>query len=258
MALSLVASGATGIRAEASISVSPALVELQLGKGHPSGVFNVTSVTAETMRYRVHVVHFRFSSTGVLEVVPADERSIAQWIKCNPLEFVLAPHASRAVRYTVVTPKSLAPGEYRAAVWFEPLTESGPALGDSTKVRAKVRVVTNILVPIFGQMATVEHHCELSALAATKTPGGLTIAARVANTGSGRLRVKGSYEVLTADDQQVSQGLIGDDTILPGGDRVFQQVVKGDFPAHVYKVRVRYESPKLPNVLGGQTTLGPE
>jgi hypothetical protein len=158
----------------------------------------------------------------------------------------------------VIPPPSPAPGEYWAAVWFEPLIVPVDSMADSTRHRASVRVVTNILVPIFGQVPRVDYRGELTNLAAMRAAGGIKLVSRLANTGSGRLQVKGSYEILGAGGTRVAQGLIGDDTILAGGVRVFSQFAKGEFPDREYTIRVRYESPKLTTVLGGQTSLRQE
>ena len=245
-------------RGEASISVSPSYIEFEIGKGRPSQALTVTNVTNEETRYRIQVVHFGFSKDGNVEMVPPDAHSLAPWIKCNPREFSLAPKASRAIRLTVIPPPSLAPGEYWAALWFEPLSMSVDSTADSTGRRGSVHVMTNLLIPIFGQVPRVDYRGELTNLAAARTSGGIAIVARLANTGSGRLQVKGSYEILDAGGAQVAQGLIGEDTILAGGARVFPQLAKGAFPEREYTIRVRYESPKLKTVLGGQTSVRQE
>lgn len=239
--------------AEASLSVSPSYIELEVGKGRPSQAITVGNATSKETRYRVHVVHFGFSTSGNVEMVPADKHSLAPWIKCNPREFTLAPKASRAIRITVVPPRAPAAGEYWAAIWFEPLSGRTPQKERDGK--ASVQVVTNILVPIFGRVSQVDYRCELTDLTVARTQGGIAIAAHLANTGSGRVQLKGSYEILAGSDTPVARGQIGEDTVLAGGERIFRQTVKGAFPTDQYTVRVRYESPSLATVLGGQTSF---
>ena len=246
-------------RGEASLSVSPSYIELEIGKGRPSQALTVTNVTNEEVRYRIQVVHFGFSENGSVEMVPTDAHSLAPWIKCNPREFTLAPKAVRAIRLTVVPPPSLAPGEYWAAVWFEPLRNvAADSTADSTGSRARVRVMVNLLIPIFGQVPRVNYRGELTDLVAMRAPGGIKFVARLTNTGSGRLQVKGSYEIFNAGGTQVAQGPISGDTILAGGVRVFPEFVKGEFPDREYMIRVRYESPKLTTALGGQASVRQE
>jgi hypothetical protein len=122
-------------------------------------------------------------------------------------------------------------------------------------MKASVQVVTNILVPIFGRVSRVDYRCELKDLAATRTKGGIAIAARLVNTGSARVQIKGTYEILAGSETPVAQGLIGEDVVLAGGERIFRQTVKGSFPQNQYTIRVRYESPRLATILGGQTAV---
>ena len=245
-------------RSEASLSVSPALIELELDNSRPSRVLTVTNVTNQETRYRVQVVHFRFNRDGNVQTVPPDEHSMASWIKCNPREFTLGPGTTRAIRLTVLPPKSLPPGEYWAAVWFEPLKGLEAHLQDTLGAKANMRVMTNILVPVYGRVPQVNYRCELADMVALRTADTVSIATRVINTGSARVRVKGSFEILAGDGTKAGEGLIGEDMILAGGERVFRQAFVGKFPAKEYMVRVRYESKKLPNVVGGQTVLRQE
>lgn len=235
-----------------SLSIRPAFVEIELGKGRPSESISVENVTSEEARYRIQVVHFTYNEAGNLTIVPPDKHSMASWIKCNPLEFTLAPKASRAVRLTIIPPKSLDPGEYWAAIWFEPLSYmTSVSEGGGRKVALKVE--TNILIPVIGRTPGVVYKCDLTDLSATKSSEGIDIAATVENPGSGRVKLKGSYEILNSAKAQVAHGLIGDDTIMAGGKRIFTQKVKGEFPDAEYLVRVQYASEKLPAILAGET-----
>jgi hypothetical protein len=245
-------------RGEASISVSPSYIEFEIGKGRPSQALTVTNVTDQEARYRIQVVHFGFSKDGGVEMVPADAHSLVPWIKCNPREFSLGPKAARTIRLTVVPPTSLAPGEYWAAVWFEPLSMTLDSTEDNSGRKGSVHVMTNILVPIFAQAPRVLYRGELTNLAATRDTSGIRIVASLSSTGNGRLQVKGTYEILNAGGTQVAKGPIGSDTILAGGMRIFPQLVKGDFPDPEYTIRVRFESPKLATALGGQTSVRQE
>jgi hypothetical protein len=240
--------------ATASLSVSPAYLDLVLGRSRPSRTLTVTNVTDRETRYRVQVVHFHFTPDGNVAMIPADARSLAPWLKCSPREFTLPPRAARVVRLTLVPPASLGSGEYWGAVWFEPLDERAtPA--DSLRATAGVRTQINILVPVFATLAPAAPSCELTGLAASRSSDGISITARLANTGSRRVQLKGRYEVLAPDSTRIAEGPLGDDTILPGGERVFRGVAHGGFPREDCVVRVRYSSPRLPADFGGLTAV---
>ncbi len=242
----------------ASLSIDPAFVELSLEKGRPSEVITVTNVTQQEMRYRVRAVHFVYTRGGNFEEIEPDDKSLALWTKFNPKEFTLAPKGSQAIRLTIVPPGNLKDGEYWAALRFEPLVGI-PASGDDGEGRSvALEVRTNILVPVVGHIGKVTAVCELKDLQAWRTDDGLAVLAYVANIGNGRVRVKGFYEVLDPSGAVVADGLIGEDTMLSGGERLTARAVEGDFPEGEYTVRVRYESEKLEKPLAGQTRVRDE
>jgi hypothetical protein len=243
------------VAGEGSLSIKPAFIEVELGKTRPSETIHVENITKEEARYRVRVVHFVYDEGGNIAMVPPDPRSMAPWIKCNPLEFTLPPKSARAIRLTIIPPKSLDPGDYWAAIWFEPLSYATSTSSDGQGRKVSLKVQTNILIPVLGQVPGVAYKCDLTDVSATKNKDGIAIAASLANQGSGRVKLKGNYEILDAANSQIAQGLIGDDVIMAGGKRTFKQQVKGDFPAGDYVVRVTYTSAKLPAVLAGQTHL---
>ena len=240
---------------EGSLSIRPAYLQIELGKGRPSESITVENITNEEARYRIQVIHFNYDQGGNIVMIPPDEHSMATWIKCNPLEFTLAPKASRAIRLTIIQPKSLVPGEYWAAVWFEPLTWVTSTSADSMGHKVSLKVETNILIPVIGRTPGVVYKADLAGLSATKTKDGIDIAATVLNPGTGRVRLKGNYEILNAAKSEVAHGLIGEDTIMAGGKRIFKQEIKGKFPDAEYLVRVQYASESLPAVLAGEFRL---
>jgi hypothetical protein len=239
---------------EGSISVKPAYIEVNIDKGRPSKTITVSNITDQETRYRLHIVHFVYLPDGNFKMVPPDEHSLAQWVKFNPREFVLGPNASRAIRLTIIPPGKLKPGEYWAALWFEPLRGQMKRIEHAEGGGMTLRVSTNILVPIIGQVPKIVYDCQLADLSASRTDSMVAISAKLTNTGTGRVKLKGAYEILDGSSTVVAEGLIGDDTILAGGERVFVQHVKGDFKGTEYSVRVRYMSEKLPGVLAGQTS----
>jgi hypothetical protein len=118
-----------------------------------------------------------------------------------------------------------------------------------------LEVSATIFVPIVGQVGEVRYEAYLKDLNAWKTEDGIKISAHLVNTGTGRLGLKGDYEILNGSGDVVSKGLIGDDTVLAGGERLFIQTAKGDYPDSEYVVRVRYGSTRIEETLAGQTRV---
>lgn len=244
--------------AAASLSVEPALIHMDLDKGRPADVVTVTNMTDQEVRYRVLAVHFVYTRTGELQMVEPNEQSLALWLKFNPKEFTLTPKESRTIRLTVVAPSDLKDGEYWAALRFEPL-KGYVSRGDDGEGRSvAIEVRANILVPIIGQVGEPSFVCDLKGLRAWRKDEGIAISAELVNSGNTRVRVKGSYEILDSSGTAVADGLIGEDTIMSGSERVFARVVEGNFPEEAYNVRVRYASDNLEEDLAGQTSVRDE
>lgn len=239
----------------ASLSIRPAYLEIDLGEGRPSEVFQVTNITGQEVRYRAQVVHFRFAEKGGFEITEPDQQSLAGWLKFNPREFTLAPGETRAIRVTVLPPGNLAGGEYWGALWLEPLQGAVTSSEDGKGRKASIEVKANILVSIFGTLGHLDYRCTLDDLEAHASGDGIDITTNLSNTGTGRCRVSGSYEVIDGGGAVVADGLIGEDLIMPAGRRRFQRHVSGSFVPGEFSVRVRYSSQNWTEELAGQTRV---
>jgi len=239
----------------ATLSIHPAYVEFNLDRGRPSETITVTNLTDGEMRYRAHVRHFLYTRDGAILQVEPDEHSLAAWTKLNPKEFTLPGKGSRVIRLSVIPPNNLAPGEYWAAIEFEPLEGRIAEGEDAAGRKVRLEVTASIMVPIVGQVGEIEYGFDLKDLMALKEEGGISIAAHLVNTGTGRLGLKGTFEILRVSGEVVSEGLIGDDTVLAGGERIFTQTVRGTFPDSLYIARVRYSSSRIEKPVAGQTRV---
>jgi fimbrial chaperone protein len=242
-------------RAVAMLSIHPAYVEFDLDRGRPSETITVTNLTDEETRYRAKILHFLYTKDGGVQEVPPDEHSLAQWIKLNPKEFTLPPKGSRVIRLSVIPPDHLAPGEYWAAIEFDPLAGQVSETDDGQGRTIRLHVTASIIVPIVGQVGEVVYGAELRGLQAWKTHSGVEIHADLVNTGTARIGLSGTCEILDASGAVVAEGLIGEDTVLAGGERIFTQTLKGDYPEDEYTVRVRYISKRIEETLAGQTQV---
>ncbi|HUU91595.1 MAG TPA: hypothetical protein VM238_10325 [Phycisphaerae bacterium] len=239
----------------AGISVAPAFVEVTLDKGRPAGRFEIANLGEKVERYRVRALHFRFAADGSLLRLKADERSLAPWVKFNPAELTVAPKTSRAVRFVIIPRGKLAPGEYWGAMELENLDTQVGKGKDKEGRELKIEVVSTVLVPIFGTVGTVSRQGSLDHVKAAPDEEGTLIQARVTNQGTGRLLVKGRYEIQNASGEVLEEEELGYAYILPQADRKFSRRVKVGLPKGDYTVSVKYESPQLAQPLTGEATL---
>lgn len=229
----------------ASLSISPAYVELTLDKGRPAGQFSITNLGDGEERYRIRAMHFTFSTDGGLREIPPDENSLVSWIKFNPKEFTLPPKTKQTIRFVVTPHGKLRPGEYWAAMELESLKTTFAKGKDGGGRELSIEVVPSILVPIFGKSGRVIYRAALKEARVTKSDKGSAIATLFANTGDGRVFVTGQYEIVDATGKVVEEGPLGKAYVLPRAERRFTTPVKGGFPAGNYTVRVHYTSQQL-------------
>lgn len=245
--------GATALRAD--LSIAPAFVEVTLDKGRPTGQFEIANLGDKEERYRVKALFFNFSADGRLQRLEPDEHSLSSSIKFNPTEVLVAPKASRVVRFVILPKPNLPPGEYWAAMELENLNTQVGKGADAGGHELKIEVITTILVPIFGKAGTVRYEGDLGAFKAEPDDMGTRLEATVTNQGTGRLLVKGQYEITDAAGKSVAKEEFGYAYILPGRERRFVDHVKVPLPAGQYTLSVRYESPQLKNPLESRTNL---
>jgi len=240
--------------AHASISISPAFVEVDLEKGRPSGQFEITNAGEEEQRYRINAIHFIFLREGGLREVPPDERSLAPWIRFNPREFVLPPKTRQVVRF-VVTPKgALKNGEYWAAMELESLKTTVGRSKDKSGHEFNIEVIPSIIVPIFGKSGDVVHAGEIREAKLVTSGNSRAVETFVANKGSGRLFVTGEYQVTDASGKVVEKGPLGHGYILRGMERRFVAPLKD--PAAAGDVVISYKALELDKPLGATLRAG--
>jgi len=240
----------------AGITVSPAYVQITLDKGRPSGRFDITNLGDSVERYRVRALHYRYTETGGLVRLKPDPRALASWIKFNPAELTIPAKTRRVVRFVILPRGRLAPGEYWAAMELENLSTTVGQSTDDAGRNLKVEVISSVMVPIFGTVGNVVRDGALDSVAARAEPEkGTIIETHLTNRGTGRLLVKGTYEIRNGSGDLVADGQIGYAYILPDSKRHFTRTVEVPLPAGQYEIAVQYESPQLDKPLAGQTTL---
>ena len=231
--------------AQADLSIAPSHVEVNLDKGMPSGVFEIANKGDTEARYRIQATDFNIDSRGVMEVGKPNERSMSSWIVFNPKEFTLPPHSTRKVRFAISPKGKLQAGEYWAAMELESLDTVRQTIKDDGGREMVVEVVPCIIVPIYGKYGKLRLRGISKEIKVVSSGKGKTIEAWVANTGEGRFRIKGQYEIVSESGKVVEKGDLGKGLIFPGGNLKFLVAVKTEMETGTYSIKVRYESEEL-------------
>lgn len=244
-----------GSPAHATLSIAPAYVELALDKGRPSGQFLITNVGDVEERYRIKAIHFLFLEDGGFREIPPDDRSLAQWVRFNPKEFVLPPKSRQTIRFNVTPRGKLQQGEYWAAMELESLKTTHGKGKDAAGRELTIEVIPTILVPIFGKVGAVHYQAVLKETRIVAGEKGDLLESMIANSGQGRLFIGGQYEIADAGGRSVEKGSMGRAYVLPGADRRFTVPLKSPLAAGQYTVKVEYSSAEIEAPLVQETAL---
>jgi hypothetical protein len=150
------------------------------------------------------------------------------------------------VRFAIVPRGKLKEGEHWAAMELESLAVNEVVSKDEKSGRSvKLKVMTTIVAPIFGTVGKTFYAGEVKDLQAQVENGAVVLKARVAATGSGRLQVKGDYEIADASGKVVDSGPFAAGYVFRGAQRWFTRKITAAIPKGEYTVKVSVEAPHL-------------
>jgi hypothetical protein len=233
----------------AALRITPAYLTVPLDSGRrPSGVFTLSNLGDTEERLRIGASHFTVSESGAIELSKTGEHSLAPWLYFNPKEVTLPPKTTRRIRFTIVSRGSLQEGEYWAAMEMESLkltvATSKPGADGRT---VSVAAATSTLVPIYGTVGRPRYEGVIKELRLLPNPetGEFYLFALVAATGTGRLRVTGKYEILSATGvgEIIAEGEFGGNAfICRGSQRWVRAELETDLAAKTYTARLTLNS----------------
>jgi len=229
----------------ATIAIKPSFVEVDIQGKRPTGVFYVTNLSDKEARFRVNAVHFSYTEDGGLQMAPTGENSIAPWIRFNPRELTLAPKSQRAVRFAIVPRGPVDQGEHWAGMELESLDVGEAISGDPNSGHAiKVRSSVSLLAPIFATAGQTTYQGEISDMKIGIERGVPVLQTMVAATGTGRLGLVGTFEILDGTGKTVQTGSMGACYVFRGARRWVKQKVE-NVPEGQYTVRVTFKAAHL-------------
>tara|TARA_R110002167_G_scaffold15034_3_gene60502 strand:+ start:4554 stop:5357 length:804 start_codon:yes stop_codon:yes gene_type:complete len=224
---------------QASLSVKPAFLHMDLTKRNPSGVFTIANLSDEEQVYRARAMHFIVTESGTL--MPADENefSLAHWIKFNPKEFTLPPKSSRKVRFSVVNRTLSEPREYWGAIEFTPLKYTIMNSEDAYGHKMQVKVLSRILVPIYGLNDGINFSGSALNLRGINSNDMLQLSALIDNDGDGVLRLQGLWQVFRQGESEPLQHVdVKSFIVLPKLKRQMRAQLEQPLPPGNYELEL--------------------
>jgi hypothetical protein len=142
LTLAFASAGASGARAPAALTASPARVELA---GAGSAVVHVMNRGDERAVVDATRAGFALDLRGRPEIVAARHagRSARSWLRLRPRTLVLQPGASRALTVAVTPPRAASPGDHDALV----VLTTRPRARNRVAVRMRMGVLVVVRVP---------------------------------------------------------------------------------------------------------------
>ena len=229
----------------ASLSISPALLELSLDRGRPSGHFLITNTGDESVRYRIMASHFTFEDNGNFKMIEPDENSLAEWIKFNPKELSLPPKSRQQVRFVVVPRGKLRDQVYWGAMELESLQPNVVKDSDKQGRVMKLSIIPAIVVPIFATKGNIKYGFEIKEVSTLSNERGVELKTTISNIGNGHLRLMGNYEVADLSGKVKMDGQFAHSYIMPKSTVNFTQALPDDLPQGTYTLNVHCTSKNI-------------
>jgi hypothetical protein len=131
---------------KAQVSLSPLIIETEAIRGQAHEFITVSNESDKPFRARVYAEPFTYSRDNGFQSLkaansPTDKPSptdLTPYLQFSPHELVIQPGMSRRIRLITTFPPSLSPGEYRAVIFTENLTESEDSVGNKVSIAARI------------------------------------------------------------------------------------------------------------------------
>jgi len=212
-----------GSAAQAQVSLSPMIIELQAERGQAQGVINITNNTPEEFRARVYVEPFTYTRDEGFTTLPSDPDDLTPYLQFSPRELSVPPNASRRIRFVSRFPPSMPQGEYRAVIFTENLVETLTSTG--VQVDLKTRIGATVFIRN-GELLSA-----LTATTARVAPENRQVQLLVQNTGPASARAQIVWE-LAQGGQVVRSGATEGEAVIAETERYLRVLdfANGDDP----------------------------
>ena len=192
----------------AGFQVSPSRFEFSIEQRY-TNFFTITNNSADPIRVRIYPRFVAFDADGRPAERESDPYDLGAWLVFNPRQVALAPRQRRVIRFSVRPPPKLAPGEYRAVVFFEELPSAPPTLEKKEEqppqgVGLSLSLLTRLGVTLYGRVGQAVHDVALADEQVDLTSTQLQFRGHLQNKGNGHeiLRLRG--ELFAEDHASVA------------------------------------------------------
>lgn len=218
--------------------------------------FEVTNLGATEITLAVYAADGITSSTGALDLLPADEEStaIGAWITMEQSEIVLSPGETEDVDFTLTVPEGTEPGDFVGG-----LISSYIDTSNGSTVMVDRRLATQMSVRVGGEVVLVLTPSNITTSTATAwnpfAPTTSTVTFDLTNSGTGRAR--GNYAINTSGPFGLaanSQSFAFEE-MIPGGTATIVKDLSGIWPLFRMNTEVVFTPEGIDSTPGEATAI---
>lgn len=202
----------TNYPAQAQVSLSPMVVDLQANRGQAQASINVSNNSDQPFRARVYAQPFTYDRNTGFKTLISSPNDLNPYLQFSPRELVVPPGVTRKVRLITRFPPNFPEGEYRAVVFTEKLEETQDSNGN------KVNIATRIGATVYVRQGNLSPNLVVDSAAWNQQQKQIQILVKDTGKVSARAAVKWT---LRQGDKVIKQGNTEPNYIMAESDRYF-------------------------------------
>lgn len=203
--------------AQASLSVSPLVVELDSRQGQAQGTITVGNSGSDPFRARSYAVPFTYDRETGFKELPKADNDLTPYLQFSPPEVSIPGADKRRVRFITRLAPNLPDGEYRAMIFTETLEQLvPPEVEKSGETTVTTTILPRLGVAVYVRKGKLAPNLAIDSVrfdASNQQPQIL-----VKNAGKASAIVMSDWTIKQAD-REIAKGMVSDTTVIAEGDR---------------------------------------
>lgn len=224
------------LHSQTSLSISPLEARFKISPDQSKKeVILISNTSSQTVKVEVFPIDWYYDREGIPLLLdsPGDKftQSCREWVKVRGQNFTLHPGKKEYVRYSVSVPKNALPGDYWAALCFE------PEVDEEKKEHLDVMTITQrLFVSIWVRVGKEKIQGKISSLSYEEGKNGGVINVSLLNTGrfyfysQGKLKIKENH-------RKLKEIQLPEEIVLPQKERnlrihLEKKILPGEYTLH--------------------------
>lgn len=224
------------LHSQISLSVSPLEERFQISpQKSKKGIILISNTSSQAVRVRVSSIDWSYDKQGnpvfLDSEVTSFPQSCREWVKLKRQDFTVNPGKKEYIHYSVSVPKNALPGDYWAALCFEPEVDEGK------KEHLDVMTIgQRLIVSLWVRVGKERIQGKISGLSYEKVNNGGVINVSLVNTGRFSFYSGGKLEI-KENQGKLKEIQLPEELILPQSERdlrirLEERISPGEYTLH--------------------------